>query len=306
MCRTLSRRRRRRRRRTRRSRRRRRRRRNRYGIGIYPDKSLTVDGEVIGLGSFQTHHHFPDLLLDDLWSDTDRRASELALVRGERCICVRLSPHPHRAMTADSPDVPAITPPAWVPCGTKHKQDRPGGSWGVKKHHTTQRTPTAVFCARLGVVFVGLYFFRAGGQSTNETPLVWIAVLYYIKQTNDRQAARSACKTKHKTPQLVCIPSSVFGARRRAKKVPSVSPAAGRAGRRGARPPPKYLGPGSLPLYTDHLDLKTLCPGSRLMVLYVEYARVGPAGVGSQGIGKMSFGGGKSSPCWVSGPPKII
>ena len=45
MCRTLSRRRRRRRRRTRRSRRRRRRRRNRYRIGIYPDKSLTVDGD---------------------------------------------------------------------------------------------------------------------------------------------------------------------------------------------------------------------------------------------------------------------
>ena len=37
----------------------------RRGIGIYPHKSLTVQGEVIGMRSFQTHHHFPDLLLDD-------------------------------------------------------------------------------------------------------------------------------------------------------------------------------------------------------------------------------------------------
>ena len=49
----------------RRSRRRWRRRRNRFRIGFYPDKSLTVDCEVIGMRSFQTHHHFPDLLLDD-------------------------------------------------------------------------------------------------------------------------------------------------------------------------------------------------------------------------------------------------
>ena len=110
------------------------------------------------------------------WSDTDRRASELALVRGERCTYVRPSPHPHRAMTADSPVVPAITPPAWCPCGTKHKQDRPGGSWGVKKHHTTHHqltlNPYCRVCARLGVVFVELFFFRAGGQSTNAKRLV--------------------------------------------------------------------------------------------------------------------------------------
>ena len=68
-----------------------------------------------------------------------------------------------------------------------------------------------------------------------------------------------------------CLPAAV-------PKAPSVSPAAGSAGRRGARPPPKYLGPGSLPSYTDHLDLKTLYPGSRLMVLYAEYGGVGEGG----------------------------
>ena len=110
------------------------------------------------------------------WSDTDRRASELALVRGERCTCVRPSPHPHRAMTADSPVVPATTPPAWVPCGTKHKKDRPGGSWGVKKHHTTHhqlpRIPTAVFVRALAWSSSSYIFFRAGGQSTNAKRLV--------------------------------------------------------------------------------------------------------------------------------------
>ena len=99
------------------------------------------------------------------WSDTDRRASELALVRGERCTCVRPSPHPHRAMTADSPVVPATTPPAWVPCGAKHKQDRPGGSWGVKNHHITHHqlplNPYCRVCARLGMVFVEFFFSPA-------------------------------------------------------------------------------------------------------------------------------------------------
>jgi hypothetical protein len=49
--------------------------------------------------------------------------------------------------------------------GTKHKQDRPGGSWGVKQHHTTHHqlplNPYCRVCARLGVVFVELYISPA-------------------------------------------------------------------------------------------------------------------------------------------------
>ena len=62
---------------------------------------------------------------------------------------------------------------------TNNKQDHPGGSWGVKKHHTTQhQLALYAYCrvfARLGVVFVELYLFPRGRSiHKRETPLLSI------------------------------------------------------------------------------------------------------------------------------------
>ena len=90
---------------------------------------------------------------------------------------------------------------------------------------------------------------------------------------NDRPAAHSARKTKHKTPQLQCSSSTVFFSPPCQKCLQFRLRRAAWADVELAHPP-NCLGPGSLPSYTDHLDLKTLCPGSRLMVLYAEYGGV--------------------------------